>query len=197
MGNLGAFDVYGLIREYGLDTFIETGTGGGDSLFFALGHGFNHLYSIEIIESLHQAARRRFSEFQQCTLIHDSSERGLPRVLSEIDMDRRILFWLDAHFPGADFGMAGYGDVQGTRLRIPLETELSIIRSMRGSAPDVFIIDDLRIYEDGPFENGNWADRASFGGSGIGFIETLFKGTHQVIKDFRSEGYVVLKPREG
>ena len=38
----------------------------------------------------------------------------------------------------------------------------------------VFIIDDLRIYEDNNYEHGNWSDRKIYGGDGIDFIYNLF-----------------------
>lgn len=34
---------------------------------------------------------------------------------------------------------------------------------------DIFNIDDLRIYEDGPFQNGNWSERLKIGGRTISF----------------------------
>ena len=59
---------------------------------------------------------------------------------------------------------------------------------------DVFVIDDLRVYEDGPFETGNWAERGLYGGDGIAFIEELFEDTHYVVRSYNKQGFVMLFP---
>ena len=56
------------------------------------------------------------------------------------------------------------------------------------------VIDDLRIYEDGPFETGNWAERNLYGGDGIAFIEDLFEDTHFVVRSYNKQGFVILLP---
>ena len=59
---------------------------------------------------------------------------------------------------------------------------------------DVIVIDDLRIYEDGPFETGNWDERSKYGGDGIEFIEKLFEDTHYVGRSYNAQGFVILFP---
>jgi hypothetical protein len=194
MGHLGAFDVGVLMSKYKLDTFVETGTGAGNSMEHARLHGFRTLYSIEIMEPIFANASRRFAQFPNCILINATSEEGLRTALKAAEQTSGILFWLDAHFPGADYGLAGYGDVADKRIRIPLEQELLIIREMRSHSRDVILIDDLRIYEDGPFQNGNWSERCLLGDHGIGFIERLYSPSHQIRRDYREEGYLILEP---
>ena len=52
MGSLSRFNLNDAIKKYNLKTFIETGTGVGDSLFYAAKHSFNHFYSIELNHQL-------------------------------------------------------------------------------------------------------------------------------------------------
>jgi hypothetical protein len=59
---------------------------------------------------------------------------------------------------------------------------------------DYFIMDDLRIYEDGNFESGSWSDRQRIGGDGINFIYDLLSKTHFIERDYRNEGYIICKP---
>ena len=55
MGSLSRFNLNDAIKKYNLKTFIETGTGVGDSLFYAAKHSFNHFYSIELNHQLFKA----------------------------------------------------------------------------------------------------------------------------------------------
>ena len=66
---------------------------------------------------------------------------------------------------------------------------------MQARFKDFFIIDDLRIYEDGYYEGGNWKDRVDYGGSGIQFIYDAFENSHDIKKLNNGEGYVVLQPK--
>ncbi len=63
-----------------------------------------------------------------------------------------ILFWLDAHFPGADFQLAEYDAEIPELVRLPVTRELHSIlcrppASCKKSA-SVIIIDDLQLIED-------------------------------------------------
>jgi len=126
----------------------------------------------------------------------DTTINALSSVLNEIAASKKIVYWLDAHFPGADFGLSSYDGTADRNLRIPLESELRKICQLRDVKNDIFIIDDLRIYEDGPFQNGNWPERLKLGGSGIGFVYELLDKTHHIQRDYRDEGYIVCLPRE-
>ena len=192
MGALYRLDIGEYIRAYGVDTFLETGTASGDSLAHALTFPFEKLFSIEIDAEQYRQTLPRFTQEQRATLVHASSIKGMQQILPGIE--GRILFWLDAHFPGEWRGVArDTEDDMG--IRLPLEQELSIIRELRGGAPDVLLIDDLRIYEDGPFTNGNWADRRTQGGDGIGFVHQLFDASHHITRIHLDEGYITLTPR--
>ena len=119
------------------------------------------------------------------------SSSVLPKILHR--HDQPIVFWLDAHFPGEMHGLP-YDSEKDMDLRLPLERELRIIKDIRDTSNDYFIIDDLRIYEDGPFSGGVWQDRLKMGGNGIDFIYQLFESTHTISRDYRNEGYIILEP---
>lgn len=106
------------------------------------------------------------------------------------------MFFLDAHFPGADFHLASYFDEKDENIRIPLKRELqTIVKYKKGFENDVFVIDDLRIYEDGPFEGGNWPLRAALGSDGIDFVFDLLNNTHNISKNYKSQGYIIALPK--
>jgi hypothetical protein len=106
------------------------------------------------------------------------------------------LFWLDAHFPGADAGMARYDAAMDEDIRLPLEKELTIIHECRKNCNDLLIIDDMRVYEDGPYENGNSpVDTLPRNDRNLDFINRLFGRTHISMKTYRNEGYILLFPK--
>jgi hypothetical protein len=81
---------------------------------------------------------------------------------------------------------------------MPLKVELELISRVRPSAKDVIIVDDLNLYEDGPFENGvinnNYANiPASV--RDLKFITSLFPGK-EILRNFQDEGYLIIRPRD-
>ena len=201
MGTIKRFEIMELIEKHDLKNYVETGTGMGECLEFAMRHPFKNFYSIEIHEEIHTKVQEKFKNIskmynRECNIVLGNSFEMLPEILSKIENKGNTLFFLDAHFPGADFGHKQHGDEKNQDKRIPLEMEMKTIIKNRDISSDVFIADDLRIYEDGPFASGNWTDRRLHGGDGIDFIENLFKDTHTINRDFRDQGYVVLLPHE-
>jgi hypothetical protein len=195
MGSIMRHDVDKYIKNYGLNLFVETGTGLGNSFQFAQKFNFKKLFTIEMVQELYLLSSSNYKK-DNSFFIHAESKDGLRNVVSQIDTSDKILFWLDAHFPGADFGLSNYHDIVDTKLRIPLQEELKTIVEKRDCSKDVFIIDDLRIYEDGPFEDGVWVERELLGGEGIDFIFELFSTTHQIYRDYRDQGYIIVTPKK-
>ncbi len=199
MGSLAQFDVAGLVDRWGLRYFAETGTGRGDSLAYAAQFRFEGLWSCEMEFSLYRESVYRFKDNDRVRISSDRSDafvRWLCRALPE---ETPILFWLDAHFPGADYTDRSYGDEVIDRVRLPLQAELEAISLFRPQARDVVLVDDLRIYLDGPFEHGNLPpdvrphcprDR------NIDFIHDLMGPTHDIALSYSSEGYIVMTPKE-
>jgi hypothetical protein len=181
--------------KYGIREMIETGTGDGESIAFAK-EGIQRIYSFEINTQIFEVAYNRFVRNKNIRIYNVESVFGMKKVFNYYNFRDPILFFLDAHFPGADFGYAGYEDEKDKSLRLPLQSELELIVKARGDdiKKDVFIIDDLRIYEDGPFEAGPWELKEQLGGQGIEFVYDLFAETHYIEKDYRFQGFLLLTP---
>jgi len=196
MGELYLHNLGDYIQKYGCSVFIETGTGKGTGLSFASAFPFKKLYSIEFVESLFFECVLKFKKDDRVSLINNNSIAGLSSILCENVIKDPCLFWLDAHFPGADFGFNSYDYLKEFKdLHKPLEKELETICSLRPNAKDVFIIDDLQIYEDGGFELLNLEFKKAYGESGIEFIERLFSATHNFTRDYRHQGFLILTPK--
>lgn len=136
---------------YGCNIFIETGTGMGDGLAYAKKYPFKRFYSFEIhpeIFNLVKGMNDKKTHVFNCTGLE-----GLSLVLPKLQEDDKCLFWLDAHFPGKDFGYemdAREEDIT------PLYEELEFIKEVRGNQ-DVILADDMRLYDklkiDGMFDD--------------------------------------------
>ena len=202
MGSMNIFDIESIKRNFNLSYFIETGTGIGNSLKYVLEktneNKFDEYFSIEISTSLYEQCLLLKQNYknQNITLINSNSSDGLKEILLNIPQNKNVFFWLDAHFPDADHNNASYNSTTDKHIRIPLEEEIKIIKENRKNCKDYFIIDDLRIYEDGNFEGGNWRDRSQCGGNGIQFIHDAFSDTHNITKLFNHEGYIIVIPKD-
>ena len=202
MGTLARFDLAALQNQYGLRYFVETGTGRGDSLAVAaaLNPGFDALLSCEIEASLVTAAKARFLDDPRITIHPKASAVFLDRVCRLLPRDQPALFWLDAHFPGADYGLHGYGDEADDAVRLPLAEELRAITRHRPDGKDVVIVDDLRIYQDGPFQHGNLPAEVRAvcpKARGVTFVKSVMGDTHEMKLLYEHEGYILLTPNEG
>ena len=193
----------GCLYKYQLDifpcnVFFETGTGTGNSLEFARGYPFELLYSAEIDESTAVLASKRFSSFAHVKILQGDSVEVLEKVLPSLDQKSRCLFFLDAHFPGEmSDQFVGYSNTEMNALSLPLERELEIIRKYRPDCRDVIIIDDLRIYEDGPFRHGNLPPeipRLPEVLRNVDFVKRIFSD-REVKRNYRDEGYLLIYPK--
>ncbi len=193
MGSISRFNLSRIAADYNCLNFVETGTWKGDAVACALQANFVRIMSVEIIPGIAMAAQKRFQQYKNVRIIEGDSAAVLSRELPLLDGN--CIFWLDAHFPGAEEGINRYDAETNEGKRLPLEKEIEIIRASRRGFKDVLIIDDLRIYEDGPYENGNApADTLPKTNRNVGFIFTHFGATHQVSRFYRDEGYVFITP---
>lgn len=196
MGSLRNLPITDFIENFGCSLLVETGSGLGGSISFCKKLSFSHIYSCEINEYLYSTLDQIYADDSRVTLYHLPSEDMLDKLLPEIG-DENIIYWLDAHFPGADFGLNSYDSESNERIRLPLETELRIIKKHRSNFNDVIIIDDLRIYEDGPFANGPapLPDRLPRGQRTLNFINELFGDSHVITRVYSDEGYIFVTPK--
>ena len=214
MGSLTKHNVGSYISNYNLINYVETGTGLGECLEYAMRHPFEKLNSVEIYDELYEKAKQKFAGLskvynRECKIFHGHSADELVSILKDIDKDEPTLFFLDAHFPGADFRYETYDAVEDENVRVPLKSELEVIKKHRDTKNDVFIIDDLWLYEDEEYEAGSlqqhldkhfpdmgYTQEKLSGGQDIKFVYNLFLESHNIIKDSRDQGYLILTPRK-
>ena len=194
MGQLNqAIKIKNVLDFYDIKNFVETGTGQAEVVrsVYEADESLN-IHTIEVVPEIFDQNKIKYSYLKDVSWHLGTSFSILPVILPTFDGN--TLFWMDAHFPGADFGLSSYGDEKDMDKRLPLQKELESIVQSRDVRNDVFVIDDLRIYEDGPFETGNWDERTKYGGDGIGFIEEMFEKTHYIGRSYNAQGSVILFP---
>lgn len=182
------------LEKYNCNIFVETGTGIGTGLSWALKYPFEKLYSIEINYQLYSECFDKFKD-PRLELIYNSSIPGLSQILQKIKPNDKVLFWLDAHFPGADFQLGSYDDDILDDIKLPLENEIKLIYKHREKCEDVFIIDDLQLFEEGDFElkwDREFIDKFKRSNN---FIYEKYSKTHEIIKDYRHQGFLILEPK--
>lgn len=201
MGTLDKHDIGQYIDSYHCNLLIETGTGKGEGISYGLTFPFKKIYSIEIIEKLYNETSKKLID-PRITLLNCESPEGLKSLFkNEVKDTDIVLFFLDAHFPGADFQIDGhhYDEDLPKKLKFPLDLELGMIKKYRKNK-DVIIIDDLNHHEDGPFETGNLIARykyfrTKYNLDGTDYIAKMFEETHDVTKDYRDQGYLIVTPK--
>lgn len=183
MGNLSNFD----LSSYNCNVYVETGTGQCGTLSTAFPH-FETCYSVDIEKEFVTNAKGRYpTAVVDCGLSIEVLERWLRHSIKQSD---RVLFFLDAHFPGADFKGARYSvDAPNA---VPLKEEIELIKKYRPNCKDVIICDDARIYMIGDFAGGNVEYLQVPGG--IDFIYDLYPKEKVSILYF-DEGYIVIDNR--
>lgn len=194
MGVLRRFDLAYLRERFGLKSFVETGTGEGKSIPYAAESGFEVVHSIEIEPALVDLARTKYPWAH----IHcgDSAEK-LAEILPTLG-EEPALFWLDAHFPGAETGHHKYHEEENVERRLPLEREVRLIAEARKGVRDVILIDDARIYQPGPYGLGDlpedWPPLRGVKRS-LDFVREAFGATHGIVVDYADTGYVIVTPK--
>ena len=176
------------LSNFGCNVYVETGTGTGITLGKAC-QSFKRCYSVDIDENLVGIAR---NTYPAANIEVGYSTEVLERWLlsGEFSDSDRVLFFLDAHFPGADYHGAKY-TVEGQHA-VPLEAELQLIKKYRPNGKDYIICDDARIYMLGPFQNGNVENLQVPGG--LKFLKGMFNYQNISI-NFEEEGYVEIDNR--
>jgi hypothetical protein len=195
MGTITRFNMPDLVETNQIRYFVETGTGTGDGVAYAAINPnlFHAIYSCEIEPTLALQASARFDANPNIRIFNEPSLVFLTRICEAAPETDNILFWLDAHFPGADYGIHPYAP-DG----LPLEQELKIIRMLRSRSKDVIIADDLRIYLDGPFGHGNLPDNVRPfcpTDRSIDFVYDIMGRTHEIRPLYEHEGYIVMTPK--
>lgn len=136
------------IDHFKVSAFVETGTYYGITTGFVASHKRNlPVYSTEIKKKFYNSAKKSLRHYRNVTIINQSSEQCLPRLIGGSKLGSPPLFYLDAHW--YDYW--------------PLEDEVRIITSSLEKA--IIVIDDFQVPGRDDFE---W----THGGDG----STQFKG---------------------
>lgn len=205
MGLISNFDIEAIKKDNNLAYFVETGTGEGTALTHCLKFNFVKYLSVEILGESFRLAKSKFASYDNVVLFNGTSASQLPLMIKDIPKESNILFWIDAHLSSAYSKSSSitvkrsdgsWDDDRDLATTFPLENELKIIKSNRNTDNDVFIIDDLRIYENESCEHGNApGDHKHPAKNDIQFVYDLFEDTHTITKDYRHEGYILLIPK--
>lgn len=151
MSVLRNFNLKQIKDKYQIDTFLETGTAEGDGIEHALNFHFKDIISIEIIENQVLKMKQKFKNYNNVSIILGNSTDVFKNILPYINDN--IIFWLDAHYPGADITQNNVNlkiqlYINGPdNIRLPLEHELLMIKELRKNKKDVILLDDLNIYK--------------------------------------------------
>jgi hypothetical protein len=131
---------------------IETGTLYGETSLFLSDH-FEKVYTIESYQPLYEEAVKKLSIRQNIECVYGDSGLTLSKILKDISPDRKILFWLDAHFSGEGTGLSSDGST------CPTFRELISISSILDTRNSAILIDDSRCFGDSAYShypNQNW-----------------------------------------
>lgn len=120
-------------QKYRLDYLVETGTYMGDMVYAMQPH-FKKLYSIELSEKFFAAAKKRFQNASNVSIVQGDSAEGLKAIVQELPAP--ALFWLDGHYSGGETAMGAK--------ECPVYEELEAIFS--SPFDHVVIIDDARLF---------------------------------------------------
>lgn len=180
----------------GCDIFIETGLGKGTSLKYAIENlNFKSYYSVDIDERLVNAFDiNALQTDAEVKIFNAKSTDFLNEILEKINQDypnEKILFWLDAHFPNADFFTKQYIQDSEDPVNFPLLHELEIISRLRKGCNDVIVCDDFRLLE--PINGRKVFTAKTWIYHGTEKIKKLFPN-HKLETYTHNEGYLVLKP---
>lgn len=119
-------------KQAKIRTLVETGTYMGH-MIDATRHSFDHIYSIELDNALHEAAARRFAGNERVILLKGDSGVIVPELVDKVN--EPALFWLDAHWSG--------GTTASGEERSPILKELVPILTAKQRA-HIILIDDAR-----------------------------------------------------
>ena len=207
MGLLKQHKLTDYIDRYNLKYYFETGTGKAECLEYALRYPFEEYWTVDIDEDLIEESFNKFKNMSKnINLLIGKSIDILDEYIPQIPKESPTLFYLDAHFPGADFQKCTYEESirEHKKDAFPLEEEVDVILEKRDISKDVFIIDDLVLYEEGDFEclkvgcvwEYGWLQEELDLKTDSKFLYEKFEKTHDFKKDLRSQGYLIITPKQ-
>ena len=106
MGQLNeAIEVKNVLDFYGIKNFVETGTGIAEVVQAVndVDSSLN-IHTIEVVQEIYDQNKIRFSYLKSVNWHLGQSAEVLAEVVPTLEGN--TLFWMDAHFPGADVGLS-------------------------------------------------------------------------------------------
>ena len=208
MGLLTEHNLNYYIDEYKLEYYFETGTGQGECLDHSLRYPFKEYWTVDIDEELIENCYGRMQYYEKnINFLIGKSTEIIDEYVPNIPKESSTLFFLDAHFPGADFKKCTYEESirKHGKDAFPLEEEVDLIFKHRDILRDVFIIDDFVLYQkDAEVEhvkNGHkweydWLQEELNLQTDSKFLYEKFEKTHDFKVDLRSQGYLIITPKK-
>lgn len=134
------------------EILIETGTYYGLTVN-RFKHVFSQIFSIEIDTTLYNFNKYAFRNYKNINIIHGDSATSLVDILKNLKETStknklKIIFWLDGH---CSEGETGIGEHYS-----PLSKELQIIIDNLDFILPIFIIDDVRLFDNVKYPNLNY-----------------------------------------
>jgi hypothetical protein len=137
-----------LAKEFGVGTFVETGTHKGNTSAWASSH-FSRVVTIEGSELWYERTKPRLEALGNVSMFPGHSREVLPKVVEALSGP--AIFWLDAHWSGRQ--------TAGADEQCPLLDEIAAVNR---AAQDTFIlIDDARLFlapPEPPHDVNQWPD---------------------------------------
>ena len=205
MGCISHHNLNDYIEKYKIEYYFETGTGKGEALEYAARHPFKTCYTVDIDIDMVQYSYDKLKDISTCDIefLVGKSTDILEEYVPQLPKESPTLFFLDAHFPGADFQKCTYEESINEHKddAVPLEEEINVILKNRDASKDVIIIDDLMLYEDGKYDHLNLSSGQGWLQKEFGlevnskFLYEKFEKTHDFKKELRSQGYLIITPK--
>lgn len=183
MGSLKTFDLDKYIDKYNLTMYYESGVSTGESFRYARKFKFKKYFGSELLPEYGLPLVDEFQYDPAVEIFVGDSVECLKKLLKDYPGEN-FLFWLDAHYP--NHYSQDYSNISIEQM-LPLKRELDSIYAHGGN--NVIIIDDLRIYENGPYSNGALPDDTPGDNSGI-----EVPGNFKFEKLLSDEGYLIIYP---
>ncbi len=118
-------------KRFHINYLVESGTYKGEMIAAMLPH-FDHLFTIELAETLHQNAVTRFKGINKVTLYQGDSGQVMPMVVEQLTQS--AIFWLDGHY--------SFGETAKGSRNTPIYAELTALA--QSPYANVILIDDAR-----------------------------------------------------
>jgi hypothetical protein len=204
MGAIRNLNLKTWIDKHNPSVFVETGAGYGTGIFTILPYyNFGAILSVEIDREQTDLLNKFFRFDTRVKVFNMLSRDFLNSIIPQISSDTPIFFFLDSHFPQADFGLKEFDDEKDENIRMPLWEEVNIIKRLRPISKDLILIDDISLFDDSNFKYDDDHKLKSIAHkllpklhrNYLHKIINLFDDTHnsEVMKN--EQGYLILTPK--